>query len=58
MTNGLQTTDASVAERNTAIPVGGGHKHALLLWMMLSGFPFCWGDRDGWKETELDFLSL
>lgn len=51
VTNGLQPIDDSVAERNIAIPVGGGHKYALLLGMLLSGFPFCWGHGDGWKET-------
>lgn len=52
MINGLQTINASVAARNTAIPVGGGLKYTLLLWMLLSGFPFLGGERDGWKETE------
>lgn len=52
ITRGFQPADASVAERNIATLVGGGHKQALLCWMLLSAFSILlglwrWWERDG-----------
>lgn len=59
--NGFSSLDDSMAERNISIILvetpSGDHKYTLLFWM-LSGFPFCWGCGDDWKEMGLGFLSL